>query len=167
MQADDEADFTDFVRAASPTLLRTAWFLCGDHAQTEDLVQVALERVYKRWRRIAPGARTAYARRCLVTAHSDHYRKWGRESAMDRVPDVHAPEQPLTDSRSLVSMLACLTRRERQVVVLRYYVGLSEAQTAEVLDVSVGTVKSTASRGLQRLRAAHPELTPQEGTHVH
>lgn len=165
MRVDDQ-EFADFVREASPGLLRAAWFLCGDHAQAEDLVQTSLEKVYRRWRRIDPGARVSYARRCLVTAHSDHYRKWWRESAVVELPDRPAPEQPVEDSTSLVRMLSVLPQRERQVVVLRHYVGLSEAQTAQMLDVSVGTVKSSASRGLSRLREHFPVLSTEEISHA-
>ncbi len=163
MHAHDE-DFAEFVRDASPRLLRTAWFICGDPHQAEDLVQSALEKVYLRWSRLRDGQPVAYARRCLMSQHIDTGRRTKELlTTTGDVADRAAPEQPIEDTSSLVAMLSTLPLRERQVVVLRHYVGLTEAQTAESLGVSVGTVKSSASRGLARLRT---HLTTEEQQHV-
>ncbi|MBM6400372.1 SigE family RNA polymerase sigma factor [Phycicoccus sonneratiae] len=159
--ADEE--FADFVDATSPRLLRTAWLLCGDPAHAEDLVQAALERVYLRWSRLRDGTPEAYAHRTLVNLHIDHVRKRRREHLTDTLPDHAAPSAPgPEDGDYLSALLAHLPQRERQVVVLRHYVGQSEAETAHTLGVSVGTVKSSASRGLARLRDLHT----QESSHA-
>ena len=151
MNSDQEAKFVDFVLNGSPQLLTSAWFICGDALQAEELVQNALEKVYLAWRRIEPGRELAYARRTMVHSHIDTRRHRAREVLTDRVPDVGG-SGPTEDTVLLVRALQDLTVRERQIVVLRYYADLPEAEVADLLGVSVGTVKSTASRGLAHLR---------------
>ena len=150
-----DEEFTHFVREASPRLLRTAYFVCGDPIEAQDLVQDALVKVYVRWRRLRSGDAHAYARRCLMTGTVDRWRSRRRETVSDSAVASAAPavqDAEPEDTRALVALLATLPLRERQCVVLRHYVGLSEAQTAESLGCSVGTVKSSCSRGLKRLR---------------
>ncbi len=148
--ADDA--FVAFANAASPRLLRTAWLTCGDHQLAEDLVQGALAAVYQRWGRLRTEDPSAYARRCIVNAHIDAVRRRRREVVTDLVPDRGTVDTLPPDTRWLLSALATLPPRERQCVVLRHYADASEAEVAELLGVSLGTVKSSASRGVMRLR---------------
>jgi RNA polymerase sigma-70 factor (sigma-E family) len=161
MTPTDEA-FIAFAQAASPRLLRIAWLTCGDHQFAEDLVQGALAAVYQRWGRLRADDPAAYARRCIVNAHIDASRKRRREVVTDRVPDRGAVDALPPDTRWLLTALATLPSRERQCVVLRHYADLPEAEVADLLGVSIGTVKSSASRGLMRLRA----LFAEGDTHV-
>ena len=156
MRASHEAEFVDFVTQSSPRLLTTAWMLTGDPVTAEDLVQEALERVYVRWGRVRTGNPTAYTRRVVANLHTDGWRRRRREVLTDAVPEQAAPERAgrTPDSRNvdLVRALQQLPTRERECVVLRHYLDLSEQQTAETLGVSLGTVKSSTSRGLAGLR---------------
>ena len=154
MTAASDLDFVEFVRDASPRLLRTAWFVCGDPVQAEELVQAALEKVYLRWRRIDRGAATAYARKVLLNQHIDTRRRRSREVLTAEAPDRPATTSSAQDTSYLIHALAGLPPRERQVVVLRYYSDVSEQDVADILGIGVGTVKSSASRGLAKLRRA-------------
>lgn len=157
MSRHDDADFVAFVTASSPGLLRTAWLLCGDSAMAEDLVQEAFERVYLRWGRVKRAGRPlAYTRRVLVNLNTDRWRKVRREALTDAVPDRVGHDQfGTTDDRDqLTELLQRLPRREREVIVLRHYADMTEKDVAEALGISLGTVKSSASRGLATLRAA-------------
>jgi RNA polymerase sigma-70 factor (sigma-E family) len=160
MRRHDEDDFVRFVEAASPRLLKAAWFLCGDPHRAEDLVQAALEKVYLRWGRLRDDEPLAYARRCLFTQQADEGRRARREVLTDEPPDRAAPGASPGSVDEVVALLRTLPARERQVVVMRHYADLPEAEVAEVLGVSVGTVKSCASRGLAKLRAAHVVADP-------
>jgi RNA polymerase sigma-70 factor (sigma-E family) len=160
--SDRDVEFTEFVRAASPGLLHTAWLLCGDPHRAEDLVQTALVRTYGAWRRVRREEATAYARRILVNANTDWWRRrpW-REQPTDAPPDRPAgPDHTgRTESRdALVRALGRLGPRERAVVVLRYYADLELTEVADLLGITVGTVKSAASRALAKLRVS-AELT--------
>jgi RNA polymerase sigma-70 factor (sigma-E family) len=155
---DDDA-FTAFAAASARRLRHAARLLTGDDGRAEDLVQTALVRAYLRWDRIDDP--TAYARRVLYTAHADWWRRrWRHEYATPELPDRASPDDHATDSAErmrLQAALAGLSRRERAVVVLRYYEDLSERETADTLGVAVGTVKSTCARALAKLRVS-PEL---------
>jgi RNA polymerase sigma-70 factor (sigma-E family) len=151
----DDAGFRAFVEANGATLLHAARLLTGDHQRGEDLVQTALIKLYLKWGRI--DAPLPYARRALVNAHIDQSRRrWWGERPTETLPEAPADEPSDTsaaDSRDeLRRMLAGLAPKERAVVVLRYYCDLSEQDTAATLGVPVGTVKSTCSRALTRLR---------------
>ncbi len=150
----DDAGFSDFVRGASPQLLRTAWLLTGSRAAAEDLVQGALERVYVVWPRIQQEAATAYTRRIMVNLHIDTGRRRKRERLTDDVPEVWSPDQTnnVVLADHLQEALKSLPPRERQCVVLRFHADLSEADVADLLNISTGTVKSSTSRGLAKLR---------------
>lgn len=160
MRGAHEAEFVDFVTQSSPRLLTTAWMLTADPAAAEDLVQEALERVYVRWGRVRSGNPLAYARRILANLHTDGWRKRRPEVLSDRPQDAVDPRNQRTGSFSpadsqnvdLVRALQQLPTRERECVVLRHYLDLSEQQTADTLGVSLGTVKSSTSRGLAGLR---------------
>ncbi len=138
-------DFTDWLLAQRTALLRSATLLTGDPGLAEDLVQEAAVKVAARWERLRDEHPTAYARRIVFRHH---------EVARDRA----APPARDTEGRHVVlAALATLPRGQRAVVVLRYFDDLTERQTAEVLGVSAGTVKSQAHTALGRLRD-HPDL---------
>jgi RNA polymerase sigma-70 factor (sigma-E family) len=149
----DEPAFRAFVEANGATLLHAARLLTGDHHRGEDLVQTALTRVYLKWDRI--DAPLAYARKALVTAHIDSTRrKWWGERPTETLPEVPVADTTTgADERDeLRRMLTGLGAKERAVIVLRYYCDLPEQETAQTLGMPVGTVKSTCSRALARLR---------------
>lgn len=145
-----------FVRGAQGSLLQLAWLLTGDVHRAEELVQDTLVRSYGAWPRIRHGDPFAYTRRVLVNAKIDSWRRRRNERLVERAPDPDGAAPDLTagvDHRlAVVAALRTLSPRERAVLVLRYLVDLSEADTADELGVSVGTVKSTASRALAKLR---------------
>ena len=165
-RGDPDADFASFVRAASPELGRVAWYLCGDPVRAEDLLQQAFLRTYLAWGRVRDGDPVAYTRRILANARIDTWRKDRRETltAPLAVPAAAAGDGAAARAERdhLSQALRALPTQQRRVVVLRHLVGLSEAETAAELGVSLGTVKSTASRGLARLRGllAEPRGTP-------
>lgn len=160
-KSDRDAAFTAFVEQATPSLLRTAWLLTADHDVAHDLVQAALVRTYVAWSRVRPETALAYARRVLVNERTDRWRRHGAELAVAEPPDrAFAPADAADDRDVVVRLLATLPEQQRRVVVLRYYCDLSEQATADALNISVGSVKSAASRGLATLR---PQLTGIEG----
>ncbi|MFI5691195.1 SigE family RNA polymerase sigma factor [Kribbella sp. NPDC051586] len=152
-------DFDDFVRGSATRLLRTAVLLTGDRGVGEDLVQETYERIYVHWPRIRTGAPEAYARKTLTNLAANRWRKRQRRPTEVTLIDGHDHDRPTPDGseayavrRELLAALQELAPRQRAVIVLRYYDDLTEAQTAEVLGCSVGTVKSQTSRALDRLR---------------
>ena len=153
-----DLSFEVFVARAQASLFRTALLLCGDRASAEDLVQIALVRVYGRWDRLADQEPAAYARRVLVNAHHDDWRRGrGREQLVAEPPaSASTPDgtDRVDERDALVASLRTLTARERRVVVLRFLYDLSEADTARELGMRVGTVKSTANRAIGKLRAS-------------
>ncbi len=152
-KAERDAAFTAFVEQATPSLLRTAWLLTGDHHAAHDLVQAALVRTYVAWSRVRPETALAYARRILVNERTDRWRRNGAELAVATPPESAAALDSTTEDRdAVVRLLATLPDQQRKVVVLRYYADLSEQATADALNISVGAVKSAASRGLATLR---------------
>jgi RNA polymerase sigma-70 factor (sigma-E family) len=159
-----DAAFTAFVEQASPSLLRTAWLLVGDHHAAHELVQAALVKTYVAWPRVRPEGALAYARRTLVNERTDAWRRRHGEVAFGEMPERAAPTATTSEDRDLVvRLLAALPEQQRRVVVLRYYSDLSEQSVADLLNLSVGTVKSTASRGLAALRAELATTAPEGG----
>ncbi|GAA2126423.1 SigE family RNA polymerase sigma factor [Nocardioides bigeumensis] len=147
--------FDEFAVAAWPRLLRSAYLLCGDHHLAEDLVQTALARTYARWRHVRRDDAMAYARTVLVNLNIDRMRRKRPVEVRDALPDRADPARTSArteDRDEVVRLLAALTERERRVVVLRHYFDLSEADVARELGVAAGTVKSTLSRALAKLR---------------
>ncbi|MCF0080325.1 SigE family RNA polymerase sigma factor [Streptomyces lomondensis] len=152
--------FSSYVRARQPVLLRTARSLTGNPSDAEDLLQTALAKTYVAWERIEDHrALDGYVRRALLNTRTSQWRKRKvDEFACDELPepdpvpggDDPAEQQALHDAMWRAIMR--LPARQRAMVVLRYYEDLSEVQTAEVLGVSVGTVKSAVSRALGKLR---------------
>ncbi len=151
--------FEEFVAARGQHLWRSAWLMTGDAQKAEDLVQTALVKCWLRWSSIAnDGAVEAYVRRAMVTTYTDWWRRrWTGEVPTGVLPEVGrlADHAVVDERRDLVAALATLPRGQRAVLVLRYFDDLTEAQTAEELGITVGTVKSQASRGLATLRASH------------
>jgi RNA polymerase sigma-70 factor (sigma-E family) len=151
-----EREFRVFVTERSAALLRTAYLLGGDWATAEDLLQIALTKTYLAWRRMGEiEAVDAYARRVLVnTATSWWRRRWHGERPTEVLPDRPAPDR--IDERierdRLWRHVTSLPTRQRAVLVLRYYEDLSEAETAHLLNISVGTVKSQCARAIATLR---------------
>ena len=160
-------DFAEFVRRWSPALLRVAFLLTADRGEAEDLLQTALLKTSRHWGRLADReAAYPYVRRVLVTTHTSwRRRRRVHEVVVDQVPEPDAPAGGTEAGRALQA-LDQLPPKMRAVVVLRWYEGLSEAETAEALGVSAGSVKSQSSRGLARLREllAAPAAADPEGT---
>ncbi|MEV0070471.1 MULTISPECIES: SigE family RNA polymerase sigma factor [unclassified Amycolatopsis] len=155
-----DSEFADFVRAFSPRLLHAAYLLTGDRHQAEDDVQTALVRTYTSWPRIRKQDPFAYARKVLANHVIDRWRRPYREQATEEVPE-RAVERDFTvgvvDQEWLMRALAPLSPRERAIVVLRHFWDLSEADVAAELKVSLGTVKSTNSRALAKMRGTAAE----------
>jgi RNA polymerase sigma-70 factor (sigma-E family) len=159
-------DFTAFVLARSARLVHFARVLCGDAGLAEDLVQTALEKAYLRWDRIEMADPFAYVRQAVVNQHLSWVRRrpWrerpsGDAAELDLLLEAAVDPSSGVHSRVAVgAALATLSRRERAVVVLRYVEDLTERETAAVLGVAIGTVKSANARALDKLRAA-PELS--------
>ena len=149
--------FAEYVRARRDTLVRTAYLLTGDSASAEDLVQATLVRVWPRWERVGRVENVdAYVRRVQMSIFlSWRRRRWSREVATAVLPDGPAGDQTAAaDDRSvLLAAIGRLPARQRAVIALRYFLDLTEAETADALGCSVGTVKSHCSRALTRLRA--------------
>ena len=150
-------NFAQFVQAREVALQRTAWLLTGDWALAEDLVQTALAKAWPRWERIRRRDHPEiYVRRVMVNTWATWTRRrWRGERASADVPDRPAPgdvAQEVTARVAMVGALAVLTPRQRAVLVLRVFDDLSEAEVAQILGCPVGTVKSTMSRALGRLR---------------
>jgi RNA polymerase sigma-70 factor (sigma-E family) len=144
--------FEAFVLARQAALLRTAFLLTGHAQDAEDLVQVALVKVVPHWRRIADDPEP-YVRRVLVRENISRWRRrrW-REVTTEHLPDVLAEAPDHDDLLWVRAALTGLAPRQRAVVVLRYYEDRTEAETADLLGISVGTVKSHARDALARLR---------------
>jgi RNA polymerase sigma-70 factor (sigma-E family) len=154
--------FAAFVAARGDALWRSAWLLTGDHQLAEDLVQTALAKSWRAWSRVGAERFEAYVRRVLFTTYVSWWRrKWRGERPTADLPEV-ATAGVDTDTRNdLVAALADLPRGQRAVVVLRYFEDLTEQQAADLLGISVGTVKSQCSRGLTALRSS-PHLRREE-----
>jgi RNA polymerase sigma-70 factor (sigma-E family) len=162
------ASFSSYVQARRPVLLRTARSLTNDPGDAEDLLQSVLARTYLHWDRIDDhGAADGYVRRALVNARTSQWRRRRvDEFPSETLPEPRDPGAGTADPAERQAMRDALWRavlrlpdRQRAIVVLRYYEDLSEARTAELLGVSVGTVKSALSRALVKLRN-EPELHP-------
>lgn len=158
LTVEQERDFTAFVDARGSDLLRTAVLLTGSRHAGEDLLQVVLVKAVRRWPSIT-GDPAAYLRRVLATTAVDQSRRrrW-REVSRSDVPEVATRDTEVVEDRDQVlRALRHLPPRQRAVLVLRYYADLSEVETASQLGMSVGTVKSTASRAIAALRTTLPD----------
>jgi RNA polymerase sigma-70 factor (sigma-E family) len=152
----DDPGFRDYVTSRSGTLLRMAYVLTRNQADAEDLVQVALAKTYQAWDRIEDrNALDGYVRRAMVNTHIS----WWRRRRLEEYPTDDIPDRAVTDhggdseiSDALQRALDRLPSRMRAAVVLRYYEDMSEAEVAAALGISQGTVKSTVSRAVAKLR---------------
>jgi RNA polymerase sigma-70 factor (sigma-E family) len=159
----DDPAFRDFVRARRRALLRTAYVLTGNQADAEDLVQSALAKTYLAWDRIEDrGALDGYVRRAMVNTHIS----WWRRRRLEEYPTDEIPDRAVVDptvnsdlQETMRRAIDRLPERMRAAVMLRYYEDMTEAEVAEVLGVSLGTVKSTVSRAVAKLRI-DAELQP-------
>ena len=155
-------DFGGIFAAHHAEALRIAYLLTGDAHRAEDAVSDAFVKVYRRWNRGGIDHPRAYIRRAVVNEVNSRFRRLALErrqaekrSADDRGARAH--DDRLADADEMFTALRGLPERQRTAVVLRYYADMTEAETADVMGVSVGTVKSTVSRALDRMRAAMGE----------
>jgi RNA polymerase sigma-70 factor (sigma-E family) len=152
----DDPCFREYVAARSRSLLRAAYLLTGNIADAEDLVQSALAKTYQAWDRIEDrAALDGYVRRAMVNTHIS----WWRRRRVEEFPTDEVPDQVVADpsgdsdlADTLRRAIDRLPQRMRAAVVLRYYEDMTEAEVADVLGVSLGTVKSTVSRAVAKLR---------------
>lgn len=158
-RAGTDSSFEEFVAARSTALWRSAYLLTGDAHRAEDLLQTALVKTWRRWGGLERReSAESYVRRAMATTYTD----WWRRRWRGEVPTGDLPEQAETVDataradvrRDVLVALAGLTRGQRAVIVLRYFDDLTEQQTADALGVSVGTVKSQASRAIAALRSS-------------
>ncbi|WP_133847888.1 SigE family RNA polymerase sigma factor [Labedaea rhizosphaerae] len=151
----EAGEFGEFVRAALPGLLRYGHALAGNPHDAADLVQSVLEKVGVRWHTLSRKADDpiAYIRKAMANAHVSRWRRTRKESLVAEPPDGD-PATPVyaVENEPLWRALRALPTRQRAVIVLRYYDGLSEAEIAATLGVSQGTVKSQASKAMASLR---------------
>ena len=152
----EDPAFREYVTARRRSLLRTAYLLTGNVADAEDLVQSALAKTYSAWDRIQDmGALDGYVRRAIVNTHIS----WWRGRRMEELPTDEIPDQAVADhaadsdlQHTLRQAVDRLPERMRAAVLLRYYEDMTEAEVADVLGVSLGTVKSTVARAVAKLR---------------
>ncbi len=152
----EEDEFRAFVGVRMDRWRRAAYLLCHDWHLADDLVATVIGKLYQHWRRVSTADNPeAYAQRVLTTAWVDELRRpWRRERAAATLPErAWTPPDRVGDRELLVELLAPLGRRQRAVVVLRFYFDRSIEETAEVLGISAGTVKSQSARALEMLRA--------------
>ncbi|MEV0629467.1 SigE family RNA polymerase sigma factor [Nonomuraea wenchangensis] len=153
---DDEAGFDNFVAEQTDALLRYGYVLTGNRHDAADLVQEALVRLCGAWARVRrKDSPHSYVRTTMARLHISVWRRRRREHLTDEPPDRgHHEAFPPDEDQGLWEELAALPRRQRAVLVLRYYEQLSDAEIAKVLGISSGTVRSQAFRGLDKLRSS-------------
>lgn len=149
-----EREFEEFFRVARDPLFRMAYLLSGDPHRAEDLVQQTFERTWRSWRSARQGDPLVWSRRVLANLRIDAWRRTRREVLTETDADgaTEGGERAVDGRDAVVRALLTLPVRQRRIVVLRHLLELSEAEVAEELGVSVGTVKSTASRAMAQLR---------------
>ena len=160
----DEQEFAEWAGGCQRSLLRSAYLLSGDLHRAQDLVQEALVKVALRWPQLRDGNPTAYARRIVVHDNVSWWRR--RRETTGAEPDDSVPEGTTSDPVTALVVrraLMRLTPSQRAVLVLRHFDDLSERETADILGVSVGTVKSQNAVALARLRTGAPELLDLTG----
>ncbi len=154
MKAEDEQAFREFLTSQMASLRKMAFVTCGDWHAAEDAVANALVKLYPRWKKL--DRPDLYVKTMVYRAAIDETRRpWRRErAASDAMPEVSLRDHAgAADERMrLRGALQAVPTGQRAAVVLRYYLGLSLEDTASVLDCTVGTAKSQASRGLAKLR---------------
>lgn len=155
MRHADEQEFHDYVSARMDRWRRSAYLMCQDWHTADDVVSVAVGRLYEHW----PKAREAdnidaYAQRILSRSWLNEARRpWRRESPHEVPPQPGAVDlPPVVDRESLAALLRSLGPGQRAVIVLRFYLDHTVEETANILGISEGTVKSQSARGLAALR---------------
>lgn len=165
-RGDQDEEFRLFATAQRPALYRVALLLSGDPGLAEDLVQTALMRTHARWPRLREQDPAGYARRIVTNANVDRWRRdRGRERLAAEVPDRPSgdPSGDVAERDAVLRALAGLSLQERRVVVHRFLEDLSEADTARLLGMPVGTVKSVTHRAIAKLReSGHLDPTQEE-----
>lgn len=171
MRQTSEAEYSEFARSVWPQLYRTAVMIVGDRQLAEDLVQSALVKTYIAWPRLRETDKArAYTRRVMVNVAHDWFRKhaWTHENATPVATDDGSPSgdhaAALVDRIALADVLQALPLGQRSVVALRFLEDLSVQETADLLNVTTGTVKSQTSAALAALRA-HAHLVPGSSHH--
>ncbi|MGV9772393.1 SigE family RNA polymerase sigma factor [Streptosporangium sp. NPDC003464] len=161
---DDEPGFDGFVAEQADALLRYGYVLTGNPHDAADLVQEALVRLRGAWPKVRrKDSPHSYVRTTMARLHISIWRRHRREHLTGEPPErVHHDAFPPDEDQGLWEELAVLPRRQRAVLVLRYYEQLTDAEIAEVLGISPGTVRGYASRGLDKLRSS---LSPSPVTH--
>lgn len=166
MQRSEETAYREYVTLRMDVLRRTAYLLCHNWHTADDLVSTTLVKLYDKWRRARQAENIdAYVRAMLVNAWLDERRRpWRREVPAERLPDVAAvAPPPRGEDADLIALLRALPKRRRAVLVLRFYLDHSVEETAEVLGISTGTVKSQTARALETLRATVPNPSEVRG----
>ncbi|WP_043679001.1 SigE family RNA polymerase sigma factor [Streptomyces xylophagus] len=171
MNADEEREFRAFVAARSRSLLHTAYLLTGDWEQGRDLLQTALASTARRWSKLRDRQQPeTYVRRALYHAQVDRFRLlgWGRETVTDALPDSPGQAVDWADTvvqrHDIMAALRRLPKRQRAVVVLRYFEDRPDAEIAEILGITQGTVRSQTHKALTSLRAFFAEAEPSTTT---
>ena len=165
MSAADESAFRAYASTRRPALRRTAYLLCGDWHQADDLVQTALVKLYVAWRRVQRSEPDGYARRILLRCFLDERRRPWRRETPGELPEDHEVVAGYDIERLDVrTALASLPPRQRATLVLRFWIDASVTETASILGCSEGTVKSQTARALAHLRdlLGDPELVTEE-----
>ena len=151
----DEQEFHAFASARMDRWRRSAFLLCQDWHTADDLVSMAAAKLFRHWRRVrAADNPDAYAQRILTRTWLDEQRRpWRRERpGLARLDEGWSPPDRVTDRDSLATLLRSLGPRQRAVLVLRFYLDYSVEDTAKILGMSEGSVKSHSARGLANLR---------------
>jgi RNA polymerase sigma-70 factor (sigma-E family) len=157
VKAAEEREFREYVAARLPALRRSAYLLCGDRHAADDVVSIALGKLFRAWRRVSRLQQPdAYVRKMLVHAWFDERRRpwWRREHVAAELPEPPPDVGPdLTERLHLLALLDRLPAKRRAVLVLRFLDDLGVEETAEIVGCSPGTVKTHTARGLADLRA--------------
>ena len=176
LRASRNAEFTAFMEQAVGPLHRMAYLLCGDQHRAEELTQQTFERTYRAWSKARDGDPLVYARRVLANLRVDTWRRTRREvlsgpedlqghAEGDRPARAGGPPSRAVDDRDvIVRALLQLPLKQRRVVVMRHLLDLSETEVSAELGIPVGTVKSTSSRALARLRTSLDDPTGKAST---
>ncbi len=167
MNDESRQAFREFALARTPALLRTAYLLTGGQHDAEDLVQTALTRAMTRWRHIRHRDPEAYVRRIM---YHEQVSWWRRRARRREYPTDTMPEQPVADPNTATDLrlsvrrtLQQLTPHQRAVLVLRYFDDLPEAQVADILGCSVGSVRTHVHRAMTKFRSLAPSLAIPSG----
>jgi RNA polymerase sigma-70 factor (sigma-E family) len=167
LNADEEREFREFVAARSKSLLHTAYLLTGDWEQGRDLLQTALASTARRWSKLRDRQQPeAYVRRAIYHAQMDRFRllSWGKETVTATLPDPPAQAADWADTvvqrQDIMAALRRLPKRQRAVIVLRYFEDQTDPEIAAILGVAQGTVRSQTHKALASLRAAFAEAGP-------